>query len=441
MKEEQQKNIDDVFRQVINNPANEPEYREDHWDALEGMLNSKKKPGKMVYWIPLAGAAAMMLVALGWWYLTPHTAQKDDTAPRVVTKKFTGAGIPQQGNAVAGLKEDSIVSKGSDEAGMPSLLADKPNLGTADRNVGKPNLSNAGRNFDKPNLGTADKNAGKPNLAAAKPTGAAAKENDNIAGIVNAVMRDDKIVLLEQPKSFTLPNVGIANHSVKPVNATERIKAIPIDAVARTKDESWLKKPRLAITVLTSADINGVNSFNNTSTGKNIGMLFSVRFNKLSISTGAQYAVKPYTMPFSAYSPNSGYKFKYSPQTVTADCRMLDIPLNIDYQLFEKNKNSISVGTGISSFIMLKENYQYNYATTHVYGLSSYNVSNPDKYLFSSVNFQANYRRQINSKIGVNVMPYVKVPLSDIGYSRIKLQTVGVAVGLNWNINSLPKPK
>jgi len=46
MKDEQHKNIDDVFRQVIDDPANEPEYRQDHWDALEEMLSGKKNPVK-----------------------------------------------------------------------------------------------------------------------------------------------------------------------------------------------------------------------------------------------------------------------------------------------------------------------------------------------------------------------------------------------------------
>ncbi|MFD0750967.1 hypothetical protein ACFQZS_12500 [Mucilaginibacter calamicampi] len=429
MKDEQHKNIDDVFRRVMENPANEPEYRPDHWNALDEMLNGKKKPGKLVYWLPLS-AAAMLLIALGWWYFTPQHAENANSAQQLVIKKSTGAVTGQRPDVAAGLKTAPIVSQDQQGANMAVLSADKPNLGTGDRSI------------DKPNLGTADRYTGKPNLALVSPNGAAVKEDGKVAAIINPVNRDDRFIILEQPKQFILPNTAIANHSIKPVNVNESIGRIArVAQDNKAKDESWLKKPRLALTVLSSADINGLNSFNNTGTGKNIGMLFSARFKKLSISTGAYYSYKPYTMPFSAYSPNSAYKFKYSPESVTADCRMLDIPLNIDYQVFEKNQNSISVGTGISSFVMLKENYQYNYSTSHVYGSSSYNVANPDKYLFSSVNFQANYRRQINSKIGVNVMPYVKIPLNDIGYSRVKLQTVGVAVGLNWNINSLPKPK
>jgi len=428
MKDEQHKNIDDVFRQVINNPANKPEYRQDHWDALEEMLNGKKKPGKMVYWLPFIGsAAAMILVVLGWWYLVPHAAQNANVA-QLVVQKPKGTGTPQQGNKPAETVNSATQTRTDENMGGTEKLGSKKPLEHSLIEEEKKRKQTPLRPF-------------APEFMPLRVV----PVNPDMASNIGRVGRDSAWIVLSKPTNKDLTFMEPA-HTVVPVNIISRLP----NSVSNTKGtrqsrsengESWLKGPRLAITVLGSADVNGINSFSNTNAGKNIGMLVSARFNKLSISTGAYYSSKPYNMPFSAYSPTSAYKFKYSPETVTADCRMLDIPLNIDYQVFAKNKNSISVGTGISSFIMLKESYKYNYATSHVYGLSSYNVDNPDKYLFSSVNFQANYRRQINSKIGLNVMPYVKIPLNDIGYSRVKLQTVGVAVGLNWNINSLPKPK
>jgi len=429
MKDEQHKNIDDVFRQVIDDPANEPEYRQNHWDALDEMLNGKKKPGKMVYWLPIIGSvAAMILVVLGWWYLVPHAAQNANFAQLVVHKP-KGTGTPQQGSKpIEAVKLAEQIGTGDSMAHAGSLDAKKPVVGSFMEEEEK--------------LKTPSANLSAPGIKSLR----AAAVNQDVALGTGPMERNSAMIALNKPAGINLIIIDDATHAVAPVNIISSLPNLVSNITDTQKgsfknDESWFKKPRLAVTVLASADVNGVNSFSNTNAGKNIGMLLSARFNKLTISTGAYYSFKPYDMPFSSYSPNSGYRFKYSPQTVTADCRMLDIPLNIDYQVFAKNKNAITVGTGISSFIMLKESYQYNYATSHVYGLSSYNVSNPDKYLFSSVNFQANYRRQINSKVGVNIMPYVKVPLNDIGYSRVKLQTVGVAVGLNWNINSLPKPK
>ena len=89
---------------------------------------------------------------------------------------------------------------------------------------------------------------------------------------------------------------------------------------------------------------------------------------------------------------------------------------------------------------MMHESYEYNYADAANAGPEYFNVKNPDKYLFSILNLQATYQRQINSKVGISIQPYMKLPLSTIGASQVRLQTAGMAVGLNWNINSRTKP-
>jgi hypothetical protein len=119
---------------------------------------------------------------------------------------------------------------------------------------------------------------------------------------------------------------------------------------------------------------------------------------------------------------------------------MLDIPLNINYQLFNKNQNKISIGTGLSSYIMLKESYSYEYTNLYGSGSRNVNIESPGKYLFGIMNLQATYTRQVNAKVGVSVQPYLKLPLGEVGASAVKLQSAGVAVGLSWNINSLTKP-
>jgi hypothetical protein len=54
-------------------------------------------------------------------------------------------------------------------------------------------------------------------------------------------------------------------------------------------------------------------------------------------------------------------------------------------------------------------------------------------------NLSATYQRQLNSKIALDVQPYLKLPLTDLGYGQVRLQTTGVAVGLTWNLNPLSK--
>ena len=160
---------------------------------------------------------------------------------------------------------------------------------------------------------------------------------------------------------------------------------------------------------------------------------------KFSISTGAIYSVKPYVTNFENY--HTLYHFPTNPVNVTADCRMLDVPLNLGYQIYNRHQNSITVGTGLSSYIMLHENYKFNYANTYYsVGPAQYTVPNSSGYYFGILNLNATFQHQVSSKVGFSVQPYFKLPLSNIGYSQVRLQTTGVALGLTWNLNSFSRP-
>jgi len=197
-------------------------------------------------------------------------------------------------------------------------------------------------------------------------------------------------------------------------------------------------KPQFAITALASSDKNGVNSFQQAKPGTNVGLMFSMGISKrFTISTGAIYAAKQYQTDFAGYHTN--YQFPTNPTNVLADCKMFDIPLNIDYKIFNTYRNKISIGTGVSSYLMLHESYQFSYAG-YSDGPTHYNVPNPNKYLLSIINFQATYERQINSNVGITLQPYMKLPLSAVGASQVRLQSTGVAIGVTWNLKSSSNP-
>jgi hypothetical protein len=185
--------------------------------------------------------------------------------------------------------------------------------------------------------------------------------------------------------------------------------------------------------------LNGVNSFGSQSeVGSNFGVQLSVGIKKFTISTGAIYSIKPYTTGFENYT--SSYDFKQNPISVTADCRMIDVPINIGYQVYKKQRNKISVGTGLSSYFMLYENYKYTYSAANA-GPASYQVKNSKNYLLSIANINVNFERQLNTKLSLSVQPYMKIPLAAVGYSQVSLQSAGIAVGFNYNFNSFSKQK
>jgi hypothetical protein len=111
----------------------------------------------------------------------------------------------------------------------------------------------------------------------------------------------------------------------------------------------------------------------------------------------------------------------------------------LNYTVLNKGKNTLSLGTGMSSYLMLKEDYRFNYAKNYNYPNSNYSITNQNQHWFGVLNFEAKYQRQISPKFAIGLQPYMKVPINDIGFANVKLQSLGMAINFNWNLNAFPK--
>jgi len=207
----------------------------------------------------------------------------------------------------------------------------------------------------------------------------------------------------------------------------------------KAKGLNGAKRAVFALSAIASSDMNGTSPLSSGRLGGNFGALFSVSSGKWTFSTGGMYSIKPYQESFANY--HTAYVFQNNPTSVGANCRMIDIPLNVNYQVYKQGVNKFTVGTGFSSYIILREDYTFNYASSYyVQGPAGYSVVNRNRNIMSILNLDATYERRINSKFGVVLQPYMKLPLSNVGASQVKLQSTGVAVGLNWYLNSFKKP-
>lgn len=426
MEKDREKELDNLFREGLQHPSGNTNFREDDWDALEAMLDKDKKRG-ILYFLPIAAIAATLLLALGWVLL------RHDSTPQVVK------------NNPAKQPVSTSINQQKDPERMASSQNNSKLLGTTN----EPEMVvHNGEKIEAKNKTTRFANNSRYQNGNRTGVNAGAVNN---TGNSAAALPVRQTLPIENTSIFAGNTTLTASVPVIEINSDQTIGSQlpgtqPEIVTAAVKNYKVNKqnngfRPRSAVTVLASPDINGVNSFSNSMVGTNAGLLFSVEITKkLTISTGALYSKKPYLTNFSDYHSTSAYKFKNDPTSVTADCRVLDIPLNIDYQVYKKARNSFSLGTGISSYLMLRENYHYNYDAGVTTGPSDYDIANKNKHILGVLNLDATYQRQLNSKFSVAVQPYMKVPLTNIGYSQVKLQSAGLAVGVTWNIGSALKP-
>ena len=414
-----EKDIDNLFKQGLEDPAAYKEYREDDWDNLEALLDKKEKRRGLVFWLPLAsGIAAALIVVMALFF---NRSTKNNIQPIAANVKHihqnTSGGIHVADN------NHGTVAQAQNGTGTSGRLIQQQAVLTKKFRL----PTSVGIRFGGP------KNKSFLTLSAVKAgrytTGQTIADSTSPLRQTETLAAVDEKVFINDD-----PDKAIAFNELKITPAT----TLKTNVKPNTKTLTPFRT-QMAVTVLAASTLNGVGSFSNSQAGANGGVLFSVGVTrKFTISTGAVYAKTPYSTDFYNYH-SGGYKFKTDPTTVNADCRVLDIPLNVDYKLLTKGKNSFSVGSGLSSYIMLRENYHYNYAIPGTPGPTDFDIQNKNRYFMGVLNLDATYQRKLNSKLSLALQPYLKLPLTNIGNGQVPLLSTGMAVGLTWNINSFTK--
>lgn len=184
----------------------------------------------------------------------------------------------------------------------------------------------------------------------------------------------------------------------------------------------------LALRVLYSPDFSTIGANKIFKVGNNIGVIGEYRFNKRwSVQAGVIKSLKYYSaLPeqyASPYPPDSYLK------DIDATCNMLDIPLNVRYDLVNTPLHKWFISTGATSYLMLKEKYSYNYENS--YGASAKKggwEGETGFYPFGVANISAGYERRLFKNFTVQAEPFFKVPLQNVGYGKVKLATFGLFI-------------
>ncbi len=399
-----EKDLDDLFRKKLQDPVDEIGYREADWAALEEMLDGHKKRKGIVFWLPyISGAAALLLLFLGWWMLKPRTSQQTNPVAMHPKKIETPTAAKPSG-------QDSNQHRAQADTAVYAIAVQPAKAGP---NNSSPTTTLGGRSSKQGNV--------------------AGQNNNTTVKIVPEQSHGETLLAVSPAAKFESSQIAMQPITVKSL-APPLVGPVHGAASApKIKTTKTGFRPQYAISALAAPDVNGVGSFQNGQVGGNFGLMFSANvFKKLVISTGVLYSYKPYLSSFEDY--HTPYHFPVAPSSVSTVCRMLDIPVNVSYQVFNQHQNKIYVGTGLSSYVMLHQNYTFNYTDPYATGPSNFAVNKNVGYPFGVLNLNVTYQHQLNSKLGLSFQPYMKIPLTNVGYSQVKLQSTGLAIGLNWNL-------
>ncbi len=209
-------------------------------------------------------------------------------------------------------------------------------------------------------------------------------------------------------------------------NSNVVMEALEQENVVSEYSEPQMKRSRWSIGLSIAPDYSGV-SFKGNKAGFGLGVTASYYLsNRLSISSGVFYAKKDYDLVESRYGGyNSLWNQIQRPNQIEASCNVIEIPINFRLDMISTNKNKVFMSTGLSTYFMAEENYIFTYNFEGPSALPGMNLRGENKHLFSIYNLSIGFQRRLSDRFGIEIEPYIKVPVGGVGVWDVNLTSSG----------------
>lgn len=390
--------IDELFRKSLE--EEDIQFDEAHWRDMKKKLEQEgERRREIILWTSLGGIAAMIVMSMGLWFTQSVTLK-----PELISKN----------------KPELKIENADKTAVNKEIL---PAAAVTDKGY----ASKAGFSKSQYDLSFSKKSIQQEYIAPLFKS-----SETTIAG------NSSEKTGLDTPVESAVPEPAAINNEQENVVTLQPAKPDNTSGVTDLQDRGF--RPSIILSVNASPDLTAVNSFSGTKRGLGGGLLATVIISpKLGITTGLLLAKKVYQTNFSNYKPVTSYVFPVAPSIVDANCRVLDIPLNLNYTAWSRGGNKITFSAGASSYFMIEEkyNFEYSYKKPGMKYPSHYEVRNQNRHLMGVGNIAVSYEKKLNKNSGIAIQPFVKLPLTDIGFGNVKLMSAGVSANLNINLSEL----
>jgi hypothetical protein len=182
--------------------------------------------------------------------------------------------------------------------------------------------------------------------------------------------------------------------------------------------------------IISGVDLSSIH-FRSVKAGASKGFVIGYAFNKKwSIESGLLWDTKrvydngSYFNP-PGYTPTNGIKII----AVNGKSRLYELPVNMKYTIIS-GKHNLFVTTGLSSYFMRSENYDYEYTQNNQPGGHNYlSYTNKTKDWFSVANFSVGYTHKLGNMGSMRIEPYLKLPIRNLGIGNMPIMSTGLNVG------------
>lgn len=428
--------LDDEYDKKIKEAAEHyhSEYDDTAWEKMSQLLDEhlpQKKKRKIFFILP-----SLLLVAALVFFVVIKNGEKDSSIsgqnissenntekvlaeqPSLTSKEKKSLTFTESTKKSLTSKEDETIN--NDQPGFAAIQqANKSAVHSIDQNKNEAFLSRSDVAVKENEL----KEQAVPTTKDSNEKNKAVSSTELKSSVTN---NDAKPVINDENNSDT-NKVAVEE---KVIVKTEKEKTTP--AIKKSKKTNNSFADNFGIGISIGPDISGVQSNQigrlTAVFGAGIQYSFSKKF---SIRSGFYVSKKIYSVRGNDYDlPGGNPNYAYL-ENVKANCTVYEIPLRADYHFTKIKNHSWFISTGLSSYLMKKENYDYYYKTMsgEVYD-KNWAINNRNKHFFSVLSFSGGYEYFFNKQFSFSAEPYINLPLKGVGEGKVKLNSGGILLTL-----------
>lgn len=265
------------------------------------------------------------------------------------------------------------------------------------------------------------------------------RESIPLLALANEAKPVQQAAGLEELADTTLASEKIESRGEERTALTEQDQQHQPDTSIQitTPPAAPVRKNRFTVSFVAGPDLTTVRFEKFSNVGFQAGLLIGYRVShRISVETGVLSVKKFYKSDGEYLNKARLYLPAYTEiLAIDGNCRMLELPVTIQYTFSETSKRRWFAAAGFSSYIMKTENYTYDYLYTNTGRVVSHSktYSNQSRNWFSVLQVSVGHLQRLGKAGSLRVEPYYAVPLNGIGYGELPISSMGVRLGFTPN--------
>ncbi len=235
-----------------------------------------------------------------------------------------------------------------------------------------------------------------------------------------------------------LPSLSMQiDYSTAPIDFNKSIME-DLDKAQRATTESDLRSPNyFVVGALLSKEFSFVDMSDMTNLKWKAGLSVAYRYGeKHALKLSANYSQKDYMVStIENYQVEDGFWPKATaPNTASGICDVLELSLSESYFFNGYDKKGFFVNAGLTSYFLLREQYNYTYDTNDPELLWSWGEDNANRHWFGIGEVSIGYNLPFTDKSSLQIAPYAQIPLTGVGHGALKIFSSGVLIRYNFHL-------